>query len=120
MNEDQMNMENLIGKQVMLTLHPDAFKSLDIGGLDSPKFYATVSGFDGFGLWIEDTSFCVTPAYDLDGKYIPAADRKEECYKAHILILWSYIQTMIYIPARQGILADADEEGRIGFIPKRE
>ncbi len=118
MNEVKISLDQMIGKQVQLVLHTEAFKNLNVG-LESQRFYAAISGLDGFGMWIVDPAYTITPSYDSNGRYIPAPERKEERYNAHILILWSYIQTVIYIPERQGVPAGADEEGRIGFIPKR-
>lgn len=118
MNDSKINLEQLIGKQVQLVLHTEAFKNLSVG-FGSQRFYATISGLDGFGLWIQDPDYTVTPSHDSNGRFLPAAERKEETYNAHILLLWSYIQTIIYIPDRQGVPPGTDEEGRIGFIPKR-
>lgn len=119
-NGKMINVDELVGRQVLMMLKPEAFKSLDIQGLSSPKFYATISGFDSFGIWIEDQGFGITAAYDEDGKFIPAPKRKEKVYRAHVLIQWAFIQSMIYIPDRQGMPGAAEDESRIGFIPKRE
>jgi|SRR3990172_12564800 len=119
MTDAQMNMERLIGKQVLLVLQPEAFKTLDIDGVTGPRFYATISGIDAFGLWVEEPDFRITPAYDSNGKYIPAQDRKDEMHKAHFLILWSYVQSIIFFPDRPGMPSMAQEDGRIGFIPRR-
>jgi hypothetical protein len=120
MTDAQMNMERLIGAQVLLILQPDAFKALDIDGVTGPRFYANVSGFDGFGLWVEDPDFTITPAYDSSGNYIPAQDRKDETHKAHVLILWSYIQSIIYFPDKRRLPSLSQEDGHIGFIPRRQ
>lgn len=120
MTDNQMNMERLVGKQVLLILQPEAFKALDIDGVTGPRFYANVSGFDGFGLWIEDSDFTITPSYDSNGEIIPAVQRKVETHRAHFLILWSYIQSIIHFPERPGLPSLAQEDGRIGFIPRRE
>ena len=116
---ETMTVEELVGRQVMVVLKPEAFKSLDIQGLSSPRFYATISGFDSFGIWVEDDSYSITAAYDEDGNFIPAPKRKEVAYHAHILIQWAYIQSMIYIPGRQGVRVGAEEESRIGFIANK-
>lgn len=115
-----MTIDDIVGKQVMMLLKPDAFKLLDIKGFESHKFYATISGVDNFGVWIEDDSFCITPAYDMDGNFIPASERKEACYNAHILVQWQFIVSLIYLPERQGLHPAMEEEGRIGFIERKD
>jgi hypothetical protein len=116
LNERTINLEEVVGRQVLLMLKPDAFSQLKIEGLNSPKFYATVSGYDSFGVWVKDERYCITPAYDSEGNFIPATERREECHVAHILIQWSFILSMIYIPGRQGVTGVPDDEARMGFL----
>jgi hypothetical protein len=73
-----------------------------------------VVGLDGFGLWIENPSYCTVPTYTDEGEYIEPEHRREICDRAVILILWSYVQTVMQFPDRQNYRADHPET-EIGF-----
>lgn len=107
-------MENVVGSKVLLQLHPQAFEMLALQGVDSEKFIAKVVGVDGFGLWIENPNYCTVPVYDDNGEYIPPENRAEVCYRAVVLIQWSFIQTLTQFPDRASFSAGVDEQ-EIGF-----
>jgi hypothetical protein len=110
----QLTMENVVGGKVLLQLHPQAYEMLALQGVDSEKFIAKVVGVDGFGLWIENPNYCTVPVYDDNGEYIPPEKRSEVCYRAVVLIQWSFVQTIIQFPDRESFRAGVDEQ-EIGF-----
>jgi hypothetical protein len=110
----QLTMEDVVGAKVLLQLHPQAYEMLALQGIDSEKFIARVAGVDGFGLWIENPNYCTVPVFDDNGEYIPPENRAEVCYRAVILIQWSFLQTVIQFPERASFRAGVDEQ-EIGF-----
>jgi len=113
----QFNMENVIGKKVIIQLHRQAYEMLDLQGIESEKFVALVSGVDTFGLWIENPHFTTVPVYTDEGEYIPPEDRKEVVHRAIVLLQWPYIQTVLQFPERTSFQGSEDEV-EIGFKSK--
>jgi hypothetical protein len=108
-----VTMENVVGTRVLIHLQPEAFEVLDVQGIEEPSFVARVLGYDTFGLWVENTNYCVTPVYTDDGAYIPPEERGEVCHRAVVLLQWGYIQTILQFPDRPtyGATLNASEIG---------
>jgi hypothetical protein len=107
-------MESVVGTRVLIHLHRQAYEMLSIQGLESERFVALVIGVDGFGLWIENPSYCTVPTYDDKGQYIPPEERREVCHRAAVLIQWGFIQTILQFPDRMQYRPSADET-ELGF-----
>ncbi len=119
MPEQNINIDSFIGVRVQIILNSQAYSQLNIQGITSPKFYARILGYDSIGLWIENPSFCVIPAYDAEGNYIPPENRKEECHRAAVLILWAYVSSIVAFPDVEEFMPE-EPEAVIGFSAVRE
>jgi hypothetical protein len=109
-----VTMENVVGTRVLIHLHRQAYEMLSVQGLESERFVAMVLGVDGFGLWIENPSYCTVPVYDDAGNYIAPEDRREVCHRAAVLLQWGFIQTILQFPDRMQYRPSADET-ELGF-----
>lgn len=119
MAETNLNIDSFIGHRVQITLSNQAYSLLDGLGITSPKFYANILGYDSIGIWVENPHYCITPAYDAEGNYIPPEKRKEECHRAALLILWSYIVSIVAFPDVEEFMPE-EPEHVIGFSAVRE
>ncbi len=117
--DEKFDLDDCIGSRVQIVLNKQSFASLNIPGINSPKFYARVLGYDSLGLWIENPHYCVTPAYDAEGNYIPPEQRKEECHRVAILLLWPFVHTIIAFPDVEEFMPE-EPEALIGFTVVRE
>ena len=115
----RISIEDLIGRQVMVHMHPQAFTELNIQGFQSPRFRAVVLGLDNLGLWIEHPEYKIMPVYDDSGEYIPPGERKEITYRAAILLKWSTIKTLVFFPDMEAVVPTEDVPV-IGFSAVRE
>jgi len=114
-----INLDSFVGSRVQIVLNNEAYSTLNLQGIPGPKFYAKILGYDSIGLWIENPHYCITPAYDAEGNYIPPEQRKEECHQAAVLILWGYIQSIIAFPDVADFMPE-EPEHLIGFTTVRE
>ncbi len=119
MPEENLNIDSFLGSRVQITLSNQAFSTLNLQGISAPKFYAKLLGYDSVGVWIENPNFCIIPAYDPEGNYIPPEKRKEECHRAAVLLLWSFIVTIVAFPDVAEFMPE-EPEAVIGFTAVRE
>ena len=117
----------LVGRQVMIHMHTQAFSDLNIQGFQSPRFRAVVLGLDNLGLWIEHPEYRIMPVYDDEGKYIPPGDRQEEIHRAAVLLFWGTIKTIIFFPDKEAVVPTEDvpvigfkHARRAGDVPAEE
>jgi len=119
LGDENFNMEDCLGRRVRIILYKEAFAQLTIDGVNAPQFYARVQGYDSLGLWLENPTFCIMPAYDADGKYIPPGERQEECHRAVFLLPWRVVQSVIAFPDIEEVTPEEEEE-LIGFGAVKE
>ena len=110
----RVTIEDVIGRQVLISMHTQAFNEIAIQGFDSPRFRAVVLGLDNLGLWIEHPDYKLTLVYDDEGNYIPPQARKEVAYRAAVLILWGAIKTVVFFPDQEAVVP-SEEVPVIGF-----
>lgn len=116
---ENFNMEDCLGRRVRIVLYKEAFGQIEIEGITSQKFYARVLGYDSIGLWLENPNYCIMPAYDPGGNYIPPDERKEECHRSAFLLPWRVVQSVIAFPDVEEVTPEEEEE-LIGFAAVRE
>ncbi|MCD6282566.1 hypothetical protein J7J84_03025 [bacterium] len=115
----RVSIDDLVGRQVMVHMHAQAFTDLNIQGFQAPRFRAVVLGMDNLGLWIEHPEYKIMPVYDDEGEYIPPGERKEIVHRAAILLLWATIKTIVFFPDMEAVVPTEDVPV-IGFSQVRE
>jgi len=115
----RVSIDDLVGRQVMVHMHAQAFTDLNIQGFQTPRFRAVVLGMDNLGLWIEHPEYKIMPVYDDEGEYIPPGERKEIVHRAAILLLWATIKTIVFFPDMEAVVPTEDVPV-IGFSQVRE
>jgi hypothetical protein len=119
MDYARVSIEDLIGRQVMVHMHAQAFSDLNIQGFQAPRFRAVILGMDNLGLWIEHPEYKIMPVYDEKGEYIPPGDREEIVHRAAILLMWATIKTLVFFPDLEAVVPTEDVPV-IGFKHVRE
>jgi len=119
MDISRVSIDDLVGRQVMVHMHTQAFSDLNIQGFQAPRFRAVILGMDNLGLWIEHPEYRIMPVYDDKGEYIPPGERKETVHRAAILLMWNTIKTIVFFPDQEAVLPTEDVPV-IGFSHVRE
>jgi len=119
MDYSRVSIDDLVGRQVMVHMHTQAFTDLNIQGFQAPRFRAVILGMDNLGLWIEHPEYKIMPVYGDKGEYIPPGERKEVVHRAAILLMWATIKTVVFFPDQEAILPTEDVPV-IGFSRVRE
>ncbi len=119
MEYPRVSIEDLVGRQIMVHMHAQAFSDLNIQGFQAPRFRAVVLGMDNLGLWIEHPEYKIMPVYDENGEYIPPGDREEVVHRAAILLMWATIKTLVFFPDLEAVVPTEDVPV-IGFKYVRE
>ncbi len=115
----RVSVEDLVGRQVMVHMYPQAFSDLNLQGFQTHRFRAVILGFDNLGLWIEHPEYKIMPVYDDKGQYISPGERVEVVHRAAILLLWSTIKTLVFFPDLEAVVPTEDVPV-IGFSQVRE
>jgi hypothetical protein len=119
MDISRISIDDLVGRQVMVHMHAQAFTDLNIQGFQAPRFRAVILGMDNLGLWIEHPEYKIMPVYGDEGEYIPPGERQEIVHRAAILLMWATIKTIVFFPDQEAILPTEDVPV-IGFSRVRE
>jgi hypothetical protein len=119
MDISRVSIDDLVGRQVMVHMHTQAFSDLNLQGFQAPRFRAVVLGMDNLGLWIEHPEYKMMPVYDDEGEYIPPGERKEVVHRAAILLMWGTIKTIVFFPELEAVVPTEDVPV-IGFSHVRE
>lgn len=119
MDISRVSIDDLVGRQVMVHMHTQAFTDLNLQGFQAPRFRAVVLGMDNLGLWIEHPEYKMMPVYDDEGKYIPPGERQEVVHRAAILLMWGTIKTIVFFPDLEAVVPTEDVPV-IGFSRVRE
>lgn len=119
MDISRVSIDDLVGRQVMVHMHAQAFTDLNLQGFQAPRFRAVVLGMDNLGLWIEHPEYKMMPVYNDAGEYIPPGERQEVVHRAAILLMWSTIKTIVFFPELDAVLPTEDVPV-IGYSHVRE
>ena len=119
MDISRVSIDDLVGRQVMVHMHAQAFTDLNLQGFQAPRFRAVILGMDNLGLWIEHPEYKMMPVYDDVGEYIPPGERQEVVHRAAILLMWSTIKTLVFFPDLEAVVPTEDVPV-IGFSRVRE
>ncbi len=105
-----MNISEAVGKKVMVLFHSS--KGLEPLGIDDNTKFCRLVGYDNVGVWVENPSYEETPIRNEDGSLIPPEKRVRQHYKAHILIPWGNVRSIVYFPEREKAKELESEEVR--------
>jgi len=119
MDISRVSIDDLVGRQVMVHMHGQAFTDLNLQGFQAPRFRAVVLGMDNLGLWIEHPEYKMLPVYNDAGEYISPGERQEVVHRAAILLMWSTIKTIVFFPDLE-VVVPTEDVPVIGFGHVRE
>lgn len=92
-----MRIEDLQGKLVLFKFSEAIRPDLPLFQIYKDELWAVVTGVENEGIWIENSSYELGIWWDEKGNLIPHDKQVKEKVKAHILVPWRYIKSLMSV-----------------------
>lgn len=92
-----MQVEDLKGKLVLFKFSEAIRPDLSLFQIYKDELWASVTGIDNEGIWIENPAYELGIWWDENGNLIPPDKQTREKVKANILIPWLYIKALMSV-----------------------
>jgi len=110
-----MNMNDIIGKKVLLKFTAEATKDFNEFGITNENMWADVVGVDErLGIWIRHPSYKVAVWWDESKNIISKEKRKQETLPADFFIPLNYIKGILAIEDTRFTIAE--DKIPMGFL----
>jgi len=92
-----MRVEDLTGKLVLFKFSEEIRPGLSLFQIYKDELWASVTGIDDVGIWIENPAYELGIWWDEKGDLIPPNKQVKEKVKTNIFIAWRYIKILMSV-----------------------
>jgi len=92
-----MRVEDLTGKLVLFKFSEEIRPDLSLFQIYKDELWASVTGIDDVGIWIENPAYELGIWWDEKGDLIPPNKQVKEKVKTNIFIAWRYIKILMSV-----------------------